>query len=125
MAGTTAVNTFDKILLNKLTWFLRQQTSEKSRFHLFSVGHGRLQQHATRGFLPGIFSGRAKSIVIRYANFSVVFGPNFRGEVSEWGGGTPDPPVEESQDRQYMDVYFFSHFSGKSEKAYGISLLQP
>ena len=42
-----------------------------------------------------------------YANFSIVFGPNFRGEVSEGGAncpkGRPSPaPVEESQ--EYFSV---------------------
>ena len=37
------------------------------------------------GCLPGIFSGGSKSIVIQissYANFSIVFGSDFRGDRS-------------------------------------------
>ena len=49
------------------------------------------------GFLPGVFSG-GKSIVMQisfYANFSIVFGPNFRGGKSLRGGRLPQgaPPA--------------------------------
>ena len=57
------------------------------------------------GFLPGIFSGGGGKIYCyanfyRYANFCIIFGPNFRGGKSLVGWGRPPyppPPVEESQ----------------------------
>ena len=57
-----------------------------------------LLSHA--GFLSGFFSGGGKiycfSNFYCYANFSIIFGPNFTGDKGLAGGGG-GAPVEESQ----------------------------
>ena len=62
--------------------------------------------HRPTGFFPGILFGREGGRIYSYANFFIVFGPNFRG-----GGGKllqGAPPVEENQGL-YHDFLRTSH----------------
>ena len=82
------------------------------------------------GFLPGIFSGGAKSIVMQISFVMLLFsgqisrrGKSFRGGKLPQGGA-PLPPVEESQELLYGDYKKITSFQNPVQKIPMISQSQ-
>ena len=83
------------------------------------------------GFLPGIFSGGAKSIVMQISFVMLLFsdqisgrGKSFQGGQTASGGRPLPPPVEESQELLYGDYKRITLFQNPVQKIPMISQSQ-